>query len=112
MAVSAEMMKGTVVPIILKLLSEKEMYGYEVIKVVNERTAQALEWKEGTIYPWLHRLEEDGLISSQWRESASGRRRKYYSLTRRGAGELVTKIDEWQTLTKAVSAVLSLPLPA
>ena len=112
MAVSAEMMKGTVVPIILKLLSEKEMYGYEVIKVVNERTAQALEWKEGTIYPWLHRLEEDGLISSQWRESTSGRRRKYYSLTRRGASELATKVDEWQTLTKAVSAVLSLPLPA
>ncbi len=51
MAVSPEMMKGTVVPIILKLLSEKEMYGYEIIKVVNERTQQALEWKEGTLYP-------------------------------------------------------------
>lgn len=112
MAVSPEMMKGTVVPIILKLLSEKEMYGYEIIKVVNERTQQALEWKEGTLYPWLHSLEQEGLISSAWRESEAGRRRKYYALTRKGQAEMVRKVNEWQTLARAVSAVLCATAPA
>ena len=112
MAVSPEMLKGTVVPIILKLLSEKEMYGYEMIQVVHERTERVLEWKEGTLYPWLHSLEQDGLITSTWRESEAGRRRKYYAITPRGLTALTQKIDEWQTLAKAVSAVLSLPCPA
>jgi DNA-binding PadR family transcriptional regulator len=112
MAISPEMIKGTVVPIILKLLGEREMYGYEIIKVVHERTEHALEWKEGTLYPWLHSLEQDGLITSTWRESEAGRRRKYYAITPRGLTALTQKIDEWQTLAKAVSAVLSLPCPA
>jgi DNA-binding PadR family transcriptional regulator len=107
MTVSQEMMKGTVVPIILKLLDEREMYGYELIRIVNERTDRALEWKEGTVYPWLHRLESDGLIRSQWRQSASGRRRKYYALTRTGAAEMTRKVEEWRTLSRAVTAVLS-----
>lgn len=112
MAISPEMMKGTVVPIILKLLGEREMYGYEIIKVVHERTERALEWKEGTLYPWLHSLEQDGLITSTWRESEVGRRRKYYAITPRGLTALTRQVDEWQTLAKAVSAVLSMPCPA
>lgn len=112
MAMSPELVKGTVVPIILKLLSEKEMYGYEIIRVVNERTNQVLEWKEGTLYPWLHSLEQDGLICSAWRASEAGRRRKYYALTRKGALEMSRRVDEWQSLAKAVSAVLLVPLPA
>lgn len=112
MAVSPEMMKGTVVPIILKLLGEREMYGYEIIKVVQERTEGVLAWKEGTIYPWLHSLEQDGLISSAWRESSVGRRRKYYAITPRGLAAMTRRVDEWQALAKAVSAVLSVPCPA
>jgi DNA-binding PadR family transcriptional regulator len=112
MGISPELVKGTVVPIILKLLSEREMYGYEIIRVVNERTQQALAWKEGTLYPWLHSLEQDGLICSAWRESEAGRRRKYYSLTRQGAAEMTRRVDEWQSLAKAVSAVLRVPTPA
>jgi PadR family transcriptional regulator, regulatory protein PadR len=112
MAVSPEMLKGTVVPIILKLLSEKEMYGYEIIRVVHERTDRALEWKEGTLYPWLHSLEEDGLITSAWRESAAGRQRKYYAITPNGLAAMTRKVAEWQTLAKAVSAVLCANAPA
>ncbi|NCB17867.1 MAG: PadR family transcriptional regulator, partial [Synergistales bacterium] len=106
MAVSQEMMKGTVVPIMLKLLAEREMYGYEIIKVVNERTNDALAWKEGTIYPWLHRLEQDGLITGTWHDSSEGRKRKYYAITRKGQAELTQKVEEWRSLASAVSVLL------
>ena len=69
MGTTAEMMKGTVVPVALKLLSERTMYGYEIIQEVNARTNQVLAWQEATLYPWLHRLERDGLIRSEWRRS-------------------------------------------
>ncbi|MBN2449777.1 MAG: helix-turn-helix transcriptional regulator [Lentisphaeria bacterium] len=111
MAVSQEMMKGTVLPIILKLLSEKAMYGYEMIQVVNERTDGVLAWKEGTLYPWLHRLEQEGLVQSFWEESAGGRRRKYYALTHRGAAEMTRQVAGWHSLSRAVSVVLAHPLP-
>jgi len=52
--------------IILKLLSERAMYGYEIIKVVNDRTNGAFAWKEGTLYPCLHRMEGGGMIASEW----------------------------------------------
>ncbi len=61
---------------------------------------------------WLHSLEQDGLISSAWRESEAGRRRKYYALTRKGQAEMVRKVNEWQTLARAVSAVLCATAPA
>lgn len=107
MTVSAEMMKGTVAPVTLKLLAEREMYGYEILKEVNERTDNVLEWKEATLYPWLHRLESDGLIRSEWRTGGTGRQRKYYGLTRRGAAELESKVAEWQSVSRAVSAILT-----
>ena len=107
MSVSVEMMKGTVVPVTLKLLSEREMYGYEIIKEVNVRTHQVLEWKEATLYPWLHRLEQEGLIQSEWQERPDTRRRKYYTLTRKGAASLAKKTNEWTELSGAVTAILA-----
>jgi PadR family transcriptional regulator, regulatory protein PadR len=106
MEISNEMIKGTVVPIILKLLVERPMYGYEIIKVVNERTHNAFEWKEGTLYPWLHRLEGDGIIRSEWSTGETGRRRKYYHVTRAGTAMLREKVAEWSAFSTAVNAVL------
>ena len=93
-------------PVVLRLVSERPMYGYEIIKQVNERTDGAFEWKEGTLYPCLHRLEGMGLIKSQWRVSDIGRQRKYYVLTRRGTALLDNKVSEWSAFSKAVNAVL------
>ncbi len=101
-----ELVKGTVAPIILKLLSERPMYGYEIIKQVNERTNNALAWKEGTLYPWLHRLENDGLIAGDWREAETGRPRKYYTLRRRGLAALRGKRAEWGVFAAAVTSLL------
>lgn len=106
MEFSTELVKGTVVPIMLKLLSERSMYGYEIIRVVNERTENAFEWKEGTLYPWLHRLEGDGVIRSKWSVSESGRRRKYYSITRKGAALLEERVIEWSAFSSTVNVLL------
>ena len=112
MELSQDLIKGTVVPIILKLVSERRMYGYEIIRVVNERTDNAFQWKEGTLYPCLHRLENEGVIVSEWRTADSGRERKYYSITRKGMALLSERVDEWRVFSKAVNAILMGPATA
>ena len=111
MAVSQELTKGTIVPIVLKLLSERAMYGYEIIREVNERSDNVLEWREGTLYPWLHRLTAEGLVTSEWVVAESGRRRKYYLLTPAGAGALRNKASEWIAFSAVVNALLLEPAP-
>jgi len=106
MSFDKELMKGSTVPIVLQILSEGESYGYQIIKTVNERTGGRFEWKEGTLYPCLHRLESDGLITSAWREGPSGKKRKYYSLTRTGRRELETRKQEWREFSTQVNALL------
>lgn len=93
-------------PVILQLLLEKARYGYEIIKVVNDRTNGAFEWKEGTLYPCLHRLEGNGLIDSFWQVAENGRKRKYYSITNKGKSVLTEKTSEWSSFALAVNAVL------
>jgi DNA-binding PadR family transcriptional regulator len=112
MAFESELARGVAEPVILKLVSGRPMYGYEIIKVVNERTNGAFEWKEGTLYPCLHRLEGAGLVKSRWRESESGRRRKYYGITRKGAALLKSKVEEWSAFSVAVNGLLLSPVEA
>ena len=110
MQFSQDLAKGSIVPIILALLEDRPMYGYEIVKVVNARTGGLLEWKEGTLYPTLHRLQTGGLVRARWEEAASGpaagRKRKYYSATRRGLAELARRKAEWKSFSTAVSAII------
>ena len=107
---SQDLVRGSIVPIVLTLLDEKAMYGYEIVKVVNARTNGRLEWKEGTLYPTLHRLEGDGLIWSRWADApadeAPGRKRKYYAVTHKGKAELKRRAAEWKQFSGAVTAIL------
>jgi len=107
---SRDLVRGTIVPIVLALLKDRAMYGYEIVKVVNARTGGRLEWKEGTLYPTLHRLEADGLISSRWADApadeAPGRKRKYYAITRRGRAELSRRTDEWRQFSLSINTFL------
>jgi len=106
MAVNSDMLGSAVETIILKLLNERMMYGYEIIKVVNERTQGAFAWKEGTLYPCLHRMEQTGVIASEWQDGPFGKPRKYYKLTRRGEALTQEKVAEWKTFSGAMDAVL------
>jgi DNA-binding PadR family transcriptional regulator len=93
--------------LVLSLLHEREMYGYEIVKVVNERTGGRFEWKEGTLYPCLHKLESDGMLKSRWHMAEeTGKKRKYYHITRKGMKELEQRSSEWREFQTAVNAVL------
>ena len=105
-----DLIKGSIVPIVLSLLRDRPMYGYEMVKVVNARTNGRLEWKEGTLYPTLHRLEAGRLISSRWMDAptdqAPGRKRKYYSIRSRGLAELAKRSEQWREFSTAVSTIV------
>lgn len=113
MPAPTDLSKSAIRPVVLALLKQNTMYGYEMVKLVNARTNGLLEWKEGTLYPVLHKLEADGLIRSQWQLAPeTGKRRKYYSLTAKGKREAVKATEEWQDFASAMNSLMStLSLP-
>ncbi|MHB9023288.1 MAG: PadR family transcriptional regulator [Armatimonadota bacterium] len=109
MPFNTELVGSTVEMLVLKLLAERAMYGYEIIQIVNERTDGAFNWKEGTLYPVLHRLESQGYLSTEWQTGDTGKKRKYYLLTRKGEVQATVKAEEWNTFARSVNAVLMSP---
>ena len=103
---SQDLVRGSVVPIVLALLKEKPMYGYEIVKIVNARTGGRFEWREGTLYPALHKLEADRMLTSKWQETQTGKNRKYYTITRKGLAELTRRAQEWKEFSLAVNACI------
>ena len=102
---SQDLIRGSIVPVVLRLLRERPMYGYQMVKEVRDRTGGRFEWKEGTLYPALHRLEGAGLLTAKWQLSPAGKRRKYYHLTRKGRAALSVKTDELREFSMALNAV-------
>ena len=91
--------------LILKLLENQDMYGYQMIEELARRSDDTFALKAGTLYPLLHNLEKEGAIRC-YEGSASGRIRKYYSLTKAGQELLHVKEAEWQTFSAGVNKVL------
>ena len=106
MEIDREFLKGSISLLLLNLLSRGEMYGYEILQEASRRSANAFEFKEGTLYPALHQLEKKGLIQSEWRTAENGRERKYYSLTSKGTKTAREYEKQWQHLAGAITAVL------
>lgn len=82
-------------PIILSILASGESYGYAILKQIEDLSGGQLVWDDSTLYPVLHRLENEGLLTSSWRTAESGRRRKYYRLTANGREVLETEKRQW-----------------
>jgi transcriptional regulator len=101
-----ELLKGTISLLILSLLSRKAMYGYEIAATVHRDTDGAFTWREGSLYPSLHKMEQGGLIVGEWEEKETGRKRRYYHITRKGRAALAEKLQSWSELTSAVNRVL------
>jgi len=102
----AELLKGTLSLLILSLLARKPMYGYEIAATVRQDTDGVFDWKEGSLYPNLHKLEADGLVRGQWEDSGSARKRKYYHITKAGLQALAAKLEAWEQISTAVNQVL------
>ncbi len=103
-------MAASTKPLILAILANREIYGYQIIQSVIEISGGTLEWSEGMLYPVLHRLEKENFIQSQWKISENGRRRKYYRLTELGKKELENERKQWLSVHKVLSRVWD-PLP-
>lgn len=95
--------------LVLGILAARPMYGYEVVHRADERTRGCFAWREGTVYPLLHRLEREGLLRSEWRDSPGRKRRKYYSVTRRGKARLAEARRNWREWAITVALLLGGP---
>ncbi len=107
MALDKSLVSGSTTMLLLKLLSEKDMYGYEMIETLRKRSRNVFEMKAGTLYPLLHSLEDKHLLTV-YEQEAGGKVRKYYSITREGRALLARKQEEWQQYAQAVADVLSI----
>lgn len=97
---------GSSALLVLSLLQEKECYGYELIKILKERSDDAFDFKEGTLYPILHKMENEGWIRSS-NKTVSGRTRRYYAVSAKGLKQLEAQKEQWTRFAFAVNQVLS-----
>lgn len=96
-----EMLKGSIDLLLLSLIKQRDLYGYEITKLLKQLSDDQYEMSEGTLYPALKRLERKGWIESYWSETQSGRR-KYYRITDSGIKELEKKQQDWKLVEQLV----------
>lgn len=106
MAIDKNLIQGSMGIMLLRLLEEKDMYGYEMIETLRKKSDNVFELKAGSLYPLLHSLEEKKFLTS-YQDDSSGKKRKYYQLTASGKKQVREKKKEWETYQKAVTNVLS-----
>lgn len=107
MATDKKLLSGSTTMLLLRLLSEKDMYGYEMIETLRSRSQNVFELKAGTLYPLLHQMEEKSYLTS-YEQEASGKTRKYYRITKEGKKQLKKQKEEWLEYSGAVAKVLTL----
>jgi len=106
-----DLLKGSSNSLLLSLLEEQPMYGYQIVKELESRSQGYFVFKEGTLYPALHRLEKSGLITGKWQMLPNGRQRRYYSITPKGVAKLALEKTQWQDFLIAIKLILQ-PEPA
>ena len=107
MAIDKSLLTGSMTMLILKLLSEKDMYGYEMIDTLRKKSQNVFELKAGTLYPLLHGLEEKGMLKV-YEQEYLGKTRKYYSITKEGKKLLKSNTEEWNEYSGAIANVLAM----
>lgn len=105
MRIERELMRGAGPTAVLGLLEQREMYGYELVVALQERTGGVLAMGQSTLYPLLYNLEAKKMIRGEWRTAESGRRRKYYELTAVGRKRLKAQRQQWQELFGAMEGL-------
>lgn len=106
------LLSGNTSMLLLSLLQDRDMYGYEMVEELARRSDDSFQLKEGTLYPLLHTLEKECFVKSYITKMPGGRDRKYYQLTDAGRAELECRTQEWMKFTEKVSAVLGYSAPA
>ena len=101
-----DLIKGSSSSLLLSLLEQQAMYGYQIVKELEVRSQGYFKFKEGTLYPALHRLEKAGLIDGRWQMLPNGRQRRYYHITAKGQAKLSEEKIQWQDFLIAVKMIL------
>ncbi len=105
LAISKDLIAASSTPIVLAILAEGDSYGYAILKRVRDLSAGRMEWTDGMLYPVLHRLERLGHIESRWERAESGRKRKYYRVTRGGLVQLDEERRQWQAVDATLRGI-------
>ena len=100
-----DLVAASATPLVLAILAEGDSYGYAIIKRVSEMSGGRLQWTDGMLYPVLHRLERQGLLEAKWAKSDTGRRRKYYRITRKGRTALAAQREHWQAVDNTLRGI-------
>jgi PadR family transcriptional regulator PadR len=101
-----DLRRGSARVLILAMLAEKPMYGYQIAKELKRRSKGYFAFKEGTLYPALHAMEREGLLSSEWQVVDKGPSRKYYHLKEDGRKVLADSTEEWTTFSRRLLSIL------
>jgi len=103
---NVDLLQGTLDLLILKTVALEPMHGWGISQRIQQISEDVLRVQQGSLYPALHRLEQQGWISSEWGESENGRRAKYYNLTKKGRKQLEVETTNWERLAAAVAQIL------
>ena len=103
---NSDQLHGTLDMLVLKTLQNGPLHGYAIAVRLDQLSHEVLKVEEGSLYPALYRMEERGWLSSEWRATETGRRARFYRLTRQGRAQLAAETESWARLTAAVQSVL------
>jgi PadR family transcriptional regulator PadR len=102
----SDLLQGTLDLLILKTLTREPLHGWGIAKRIQQLSDEVLSVQQGSLYPALHRLEHQGWITAEWKDSDVGRSAKFYSLTREGKQQLTRELENWARLSSAVGLLL------
>jgi transcriptional regulator len=105
MELGKDLVAASATPMVLAILAEGDSYGYAILKRVAELSGGHLQWTDGMLYPVLHRLERQGFVAAKWGRSETGRRRKYYRITKSGRAQLAAQREQWQTVDNTLRGI-------
>ena len=108
MSKPADLVQGTLDLLLLKILALEPMHGWAISLRLKQISGDVLQVSEGSLYPALHKLEQEGWITAEWKQTENNRRAKFYSLTRLGKKQLESETANWQRLSDAISHVVGL----
>jgi len=108
MSKPSDLVQGTLDMLLLKILALEPMNGYAISQRLKQVSSDVLQVSDGSLYPALHKLEQEGWIKAEWKTTENGRRAKYYSLTRLGRRQLEKEAENWSRLSAAISHVVKL----
>ena len=104
----ADLVQGTLDLLILKILALEPMHGWAISRRLPQLSSDVLQVSEGSLYPALHKLEQEGWITAEWRPTENNRRAKFYDLTRSGRKQLAHEVSSWARLSAAITHVVAL----